>query len=84
MKKVISIIILISLFVSPVFATKKVYKYRKSQKHSFRASEVSGKSYDPVEILNEEHPQSFNYIFNNKVKVIHKINKMSKYLGGSL
>ena len=128
MKK-ISIIILISVFVNPVFAKKKVtghpldemqganderaeaykksvgvkrrgkqrsrsprgdqlqkkiYKYRKSQNHSFGPSEVLGKSYNPSEILNEEHPQSFKYIFDSKVKVIRKINKMSKYLGRSL
>ena len=83
MKK-ISIIILISVFVSPAFAKKKIYKYRKSQNHSFGPSEVLGKSYDPSEILNEEHPQSFKYIFDSKVKVIRKINKMSKYLGRSL
>ncbi len=68
-----------------VFAARKVYKYRKSQEHKFGGADVMGEGFDPSgSILNEEHPQSFEYIFNKKTKVIKKINQISKYAGRSL
>jgi hypothetical protein len=67
------------------FAAKKIYKYRKSQQHKFGGADVMGEGFDPSgSILNEEHPQTFNYIFDNKTKVIKKINELSKYAGRSL
>lgn len=79
-------LVIIYLFsASPGFAAKKVYKYRKSQEHKFGGTDVNGEGFDPSgTILNEEHPQSFEYIFNKKTKVIKKINQISKYAGRSL
>lgn len=66
-------------------AAKKIYKYRKSQEHKFGGADVMGDGFDPSgTILNEEHPQTFDYIFNKKTKVIKKINQISKYAGRSL
>lgn len=68
-----------------VYAAKKIYKYRKSQQHKFGGADVMGDGFDPSgSILNEEHPQTFDYIFNEKTKVIKKINELSKYAGRSL
>lgn len=67
------------------FAAKKIYKYRKSQQHKFGGADVMGDGFDPSgSILNEEHPQSFSYIFDRKTKVIKKINELSRYAGRSL
>lgn len=64
---------------------KKVYKYKKSQQHKFSGSELMGEGFDPSgSIMTEEHPQTFDYIFDKEVKVIKKINKLSKYVGRSL
>lgn len=84
--KIKLMLVIIYLFgANPVFAAKKIYKYRKSQEHKFGGADVSGEGFDPSgTILNEEHPQSFEYIFNKKTKVIKKINQISKYAGRSL
>ena len=79
---------LIALYIftdNQAFAAKKVYKYRKSQEHKFGGTNLNGEGFDPSgSILTEEHPQSFNYIFDKKTKVIKKINDLSKYAGRSL
>jgi hypothetical protein len=80
------IFILLNIFLfESAFAAKKIYKYRKSQEHKFGGADVLGDGFDPSgSILNEEHPQTFNYIFDKKTKVIKKINQISKYAGRSL
>lgn len=84
--KIKIIFLLIYLFAANhAFAAKKIYKYRKSQQHKFGGADVMGEGFDPSgSILNEEHPQTFNYIFDSKTKVIKKINELSKYAGRSL
>ncbi len=83
--RLILLVILYVFSVQPSMAAKKIYKYRKSQSHKFGGADVMGDGFDPSgSILNEEHPQSFNYIFDNKTKVIKKINELSKYAGRSL
>lgn len=85
MKLRLAIVCLYIFSVQPSKAAKKIYKYRKSQEHKFGGADVMGDGFDPSgSILNEEHPQSFNYIFDNKTKVIKKINELSKYAGRSL
>ncbi len=80
------IFILLNIFLfESASAAKKIYKYRKSQEHKFGGADVLGDGFDPSgSILNEEHPQTFNYIFDKKTKVIKKINQISKYAGRSL
>lgn len=85
MKLKLSLIILYIFTANSAYAAKKIYKYRKFQEHKLGSSDVSGEGFDPSgSILNEEHPQSFNYIFDKKTKVIKKINDLSKYAGRSL
>jgi hypothetical protein len=85
MKLKLAMICLYIFAAQPSMAAKKIYKYRKSQEHKFGGADVMGEGFDPSgSILNEEHPQSFSYIFDSKTKVIKKINELSKYAGRSL
>lgn len=85
MKKVLIVLLAIQLVSVSAFAKKTIYKYRKSQQHKFTGGDVMGEAFDPSgSIMNEEHPQNFDYIFDNNVKVIKKINNLSRYVGRSL
>lgn len=85
MRNVLIIIIAFQFLSVNAMAAKKIYKYRKSQQHKFTGSDIMGEGFDPSgSIMNEEHPQTFDYIFDKDVKVIKKINKLSKYVGRSL
>lgn len=85
MKTKLILIFLYLFSLNSAMAAKKIYKYRKNQQHKFGGADVMGEGFDPSgSILNEEHPQSFGYIFDKKTKVIKKINELSKYAGRSL
>lgn len=85
MIRTLVILLSLQLFCAEAFAAKKVYKYRKSQDHKFTGSQLMGEGFDPSgSIMNEEHPQTFDYIFDKEVKVLKKVNKLSKYVGRSL
>lgn len=86
MMRTLVIILCLQLVTAEAMASKKkVYKYRKSQEHKFTGSELMGEGFDPSgSIMSEEHPQTFDYIFDKEVKVLRKVNKLSKYVGRSL
>lgn len=85
MIRTLLVLLSFQMLCSEAMAAKKVYKYRKSQEHKFTGAELMGEGFDPSgSIMNEEHPQTFNYIFDKEVKVLKKVNKLSKYVGRSL